>query len=46
MQRFKMETLIKFTQLLKKTILAPENIIFSRFIKDRKLWFIEKGVIE
>lgn len=46
MQKFRRETLTKLTTLLKKTILAPEHVVFSRLTKDIRLWFIEKGTIE
>lgn len=46
MEKFKQETLVKLTQMLKKVVLAPEHIIYNRYTTDRKLWFIESGSIE
>lgn len=46
MEKFKEETLVKLTQMLKKVILAPEHVIYNRNTMDRRLWFIESGSIE
>jgi len=27
-------------------ILAPEHILYSRHVSDKKLWFIERGTVE
>jgi hypothetical protein len=43
MQVFKEQTLLKLAHLMKKVILAPEHIVYSRNSVDRKLWFIENG---
>jgi hypothetical protein len=45
MQKFKEESLLKLAHLMKKIILAPEHIVYSRQSVDRKLWFIENGII-
>jgi hypothetical protein len=34
------------TLLMKKVILAPENVLYSRSSVEKKLWIIENGVIE
>lgn len=46
MHKFKEETLLKLAHLMKKIILAPEHIVYSRNSLDRKLWFLENGEIE
>lgn len=37
---------MSITHKLKRVILAPEDILYSRSTKERKLWFIEKGTVE
>lgn len=34
------------TLLMKKVILAPENVFYSRSSLEKKLWIIENGTVE
>lgn len=45
MQKFTEGTLLRLAHFMKKVILAPEHILYSRKSVDRKLWFIENGKI-
>ena len=46
MCKFNHETLLNLTHKLKKIILAPETILYSRNRKEFKLWFIKNGTVE
>lgn len=45
MQKFTEGTLLRLAHIIKKVILAPEHILYSRNSVDHKLWFIENGKI-
>ena len=46
LESFKGEIIKNISESIKRTILAPEYILYSRNTTERKLWFIENGTIE
>ena len=45
-EKFKSETINNIAQYLKRIILAPEYLLYTRNSTDRKIWFIENGTVE
>ena len=46
LESFKAETIKKLSESIKRIILAPEYVLYSRNTTERKLLFIENGKIE
>ena len=46
LETFKGETIKKLSESIKRIILAPEYMLYSRNTNERKLLFIENGTIE
>lgn len=40
LETFRAETIKNISESIKRTILAPEFVLYSRNSTDRKLWFI------